>query len=200
MIKSTLRITAMVALIAGFAQSGQAATYTIVSGLTSGTVTGTIETDGTLGVLSTANIVDWNITVDGTGGVFNLLGDGSVGDNSDVLVTGTTLEATATLLTFDFSSGGVALFQSPTTASSENFACFAASTCGEFSDAITSLAGTDFPGDIDVFPQVGVVTIATADAPPADDPNVIPVPASLPLLAGGLLGLGAIARRRRPAA
>ncbi len=53
-----------------------------------GTVTGTIETDGTIGILNSINILDWNLTINAdadTSTVGHLLGPKS-GNNSSMLI------------------------------------------------------------------------------------------------------------------
>jgi hypothetical protein len=61
-----------------------------------GSVTGTITTDGNLGILGTADILDWNLTLnDGTNPTFDLEGPLS-GDNSQAIVDGSDLTAVDT--------------------------------------------------------------------------------------------------------
>ncbi len=66
-----------------------------------GTVTGFIETDGTLGVLSAANIVDWNISLDVGADHYDLFGPLS-GNSSTAYVQGVDLTANPTQILFDF--------------------------------------------------------------------------------------------------
>jgi hypothetical protein len=80
-------------------------------GFDKGSVTGTIETDGTTGVLAASNIINWNLQATCVGFVscsadnFGLTG-GATG-NSAISMTGSGLTATATDLIFDFSSGAI---------------------------------------------------------------------------------------------
>src|ERR1700693_1795085 len=69
-----------------------------------GTITGTVQTDGNLGVLSSADITNWNLSiVSAPTATFHLQGPPSPGGNT-VFVTGSGLTATsAGNLYFDFS-------------------------------------------------------------------------------------------------
>jgi hypothetical protein len=77
-----------------------------------GSVTGFIETDGLMGVLSAADFVDWNLVLfDGTS-TFDLFGPLS-GNNSMIFVQGADTEAFNSYLMFNFSGidNGIFLFQ-----------------------------------------------------------------------------------------
>ncbi|MCX6595263.1 MAG: PEP-CTERM sorting domain-containing protein [Acidobacteria bacterium] len=92
-----------------------------------GSVVGTIQTDGTTGILGSGNILDWNLILDDGFGSFNNLGPLS-GDNSKLLFLSTTnLTATVTQLLFNFGGpeGGV-MFQNPYIGSSINYWCMQA--------------------------------------------------------------------------
>ena len=67
-----------------------------------GTATGSITTDGTLGVLATANITDWNILVQDGAFSFTL----APGSSQFMFVSGTKLTATSTGLFFNFDVSG----------------------------------------------------------------------------------------------
>ncbi len=67
-------------------------------GINNGTITGTIETDGTIGTLSASNFVTWNLLLsDGLGHSFTLNPGNSV-----VTITGTATTATANSLQFNY--------------------------------------------------------------------------------------------------
>jgi len=72
-------------------------------GFDQGSVTGTIQTDGTIGTLATSDILSWNLVLsNGLGSSFD-----STNGNSTASVTGDGLTATATELLFNYGSGGV---------------------------------------------------------------------------------------------
>jgi hypothetical protein len=92
--------------------------YNVDRAVAPGIITGTIETNGAIGVLTSADIIDWNLTVDADGDpatLGQLLGPLS-GNNSSFNVTGSALTATPTALFFDFSSPDFDIVQIITTA------------------------------------------------------------------------------------
>ena len=81
-------------------------TYTVNQPVGPGSVTGFITTDGTIGTLSSIDILDWNLTLnDGHGDVTNLIPSNSVVGNS-----GTDLTASSSDLMFNFSGGDLGAF------------------------------------------------------------------------------------------
>jgi hypothetical protein len=177
----------------GAASAASAATFGFVSGLAGGGVTGTIETDGTLGQIGAGNIVNWNLVLNDGTNVFNLIGNGSVGDNSNVGSSGNVITATASALSFDFSSMAYLLFQAPDLGSGQTFVCLAGALCGAHTNAVNFLATPNFGTDIVSTAQSGVQVFAVATT------AAVPLPAALPLFAVALGGLGAAARRKRRA-
>ncbi len=105
------KLLALVLLSAVLAVAGPI-TYTLNNAVGAGNISGSIQTDGTIGVLGDANLLDWNLLLDDGVGTFNLLGPLS-GNNSGVDISGSDLSATATQLLFNFSGSGFALFQNP---------------------------------------------------------------------------------------
>ncbi|MGY9047467.1 MAG: VPLPA-CTERM sorting domain-containing protein [Rhodobacterales bacterium] len=169
-----------------------ATTYNVNLGIGAGSVQGTIETDGTVGTLSQSNITDWHLDLfDGTYS-FTLIGNGSVGDNSDFLLIGSQLSATLTQLTYNFISSGVALFQAPTTGSGKTFFCIEGQACSFGSNQFSVMGGTDINTLQLSAPQSGLVVFGTVSA--------VPLPAGGLLLLGGLAGIARLRRRKGAAA
>lgn len=84
--------------------------YTVDRHVGAATVTGTIETDGALGALRTANLLSWSLVVDDGSGPLGFV----QGQNSEAYVLGNAFTATAQGLFFDFSAVGAVLqFQNP---------------------------------------------------------------------------------------
>src|SRR5260370_24568371 len=106
---------ALSAILAPTALRASDITYTVNQTVGAGSVTGFITTDGTIGTLGTADIVNWDLTLnDGTNPVFVLLGPTS-GNNSGEEIAGADLTASATQLLYNFnaSDNGVFIIESP---------------------------------------------------------------------------------------
>jgi hypothetical protein len=86
--------------------------YNVHRTIGAGSVTGFIETDGAIGVLTAADFVDWNLWLYDGRSTFDLTGPLS-GNNSAVFVQGADTEAFDTYLLFNFSGldNGIFLFQ-----------------------------------------------------------------------------------------
>jgi hypothetical protein len=84
-------------------------TYSVNRTIAAGSVTGTIKTDGTIGVLTAANVIDWNLTLNDGSSTFVLTGPAS-GNNSHVFITGSDVTATAAGLSFNFSGVDLGYF------------------------------------------------------------------------------------------
>ena len=162
--------------------------YNLDRTIGAGTVTGFIETDGTIGVLGAANITDWTLTLTAP----NLSGGPTVvidaaDANSITTVTGTALTASATGLTFDFSSNGSTnWFLLWSTSSLDGYRlnqCFSGNNqeC-IFRDNVTPNTEAQW---VD---RSGQVEFAVA---------AVPVPAAVWLFGSGLLGLIGVARRKK---
>ena len=156
-----------------------------------GTVTGFIETDGTLGTLSSGNITDW---------VFTLTAPNLRGGSPDVidfatanqtLIQGTAVTASPSQLTFDFdiTPGLHFLFLQGTFPF--NFYCLINTNgCGNSANPAevmgfgVSTTAAQFIG------QTGVLPFATVAS--------VPEPSTLLLFGVGLIGLAFMRRRKRP--
>ena len=168
-----------------FATHANAIVYDMKWSAGNATATGFIETDGTLGVLSVSNIVDFMITLTAPD-LFapnpTVLSGSGIADIR--IFDGNPLSATQDNLVYNFEVDGAVIIQG-----TSNFLCFEGlnSTCSG-SGARTSSIG--FPITGNVTNHSGTANIAFARVAP------VPLPASLSF---GLLGaacLGCMGRRR----
>jgi hypothetical protein len=106
-----------------FASVSDPITYFVNRQLDAGTVTGTITTDGTIGVITGANIVDWELTLTAPnliGGPFDTI---DFATQAQTNISGVATTATATELLFDISgASGTGFFLLQGTAP-DNFYC-----------------------------------------------------------------------------
>lgn len=170
------------ALAAGAPAIGSASViFNVNQSIGAGGVTGTITTDGTLGALATANLVDWALTLNDGATTFLL-----TSANSEVgFILGKALSETASQLLFDTANGGIVLFQNPTIGSGQNFWCLDNPT-----GACASHPGTEsfrINGATQTAAWQGIVVIGATDA--AVPRPAIRLPATLILLG---LGFGAL--------
>jgi len=98
--------------------------YSVNRSIGVGGVSGYIETDDTIGALTSDNITDWQLLLDDGLDTFTLLGPNS-GANSELAIVGSAFSASATNLLFNFSSasGQHVLFQNPQLGSAINYWC-----------------------------------------------------------------------------
>lgn len=110
-----LCVALLVVLFASVLGSASNITYNVSRTIGTGSVTGFIETDGTVGVLGLSNFVDWSLTLfapTSSPTTYSLFGPLS-GNNSSVYMAGSDTTASATQLLFNFSGSdnGYLLFQ-----------------------------------------------------------------------------------------
>ena len=151
------------------------------------TVTGELVTDGTLGALTSANFVDWNLTIEGFG-ADTLLGDLS-GVNSLLVAAGDTLTATPEGLFFDFDGVGLLWV------TNSGLPKVGSYWCVESAIGICNTSNGETIGSKSVAEGfrgwMGVQKVATVKT------TAVPEPASVLLLAAGTLGFLARVRKRR---
>ena len=157
-------------------------TYNFNESIGSVTATGTLETDGTIGVISTSNIVAYDLTLSNGTDSFTI--DSSV--LGAEFVGGNNLTATATALFFNFNSTDAGLF----IADGNNYVCDVSgshTTCSGSSASIEIyFDGHQYDSGV----LSGVQQIGTVPT------SATPEPSSLALLGTGVLALAGGIRRR----
>lgn len=182
-----------IALLAFASTAASAATiYVANRAVGAGFVNLSVTTDDTLGVLGTANILDWDITVTNGLDTFNLQGPGGL-NNSEHIIRGSALTATASDLLFDFSSNpfqGFAI-QTPNLGSSLQAWCVGTRlTCNN--GPAEELIITDTLQTIVTTPRTGNQIIASVAGPMG-----VPEPSTWALLIGGFGMADTVLRARR---
>lgn len=184
------KYTLCIATVALMLMSGvaHAITYSVNRTIGAGSVTGYIETDGTLGLLSSGNITDWAFTLSApnlAGGSPDLIEFATPPQLTVISGLGTT--ATASQILFDFNIGGSFIgFQGAST----NFWCL--DTLGLCTETGEHIGRNNIDGsNAQSAYYDGQVVIASV--------SVIPLPIGLPLFAGGLglLGLMHVRSKRK---
>ncbi len=183
-------IMVMASLLALSVGTAEATTYIGNRTIGTGSASLSITTDGTIGVLSGANILGWTIGLNEGGDMFTLQGPTS-GNNSQLLVSGTALTATATDILFNFSAAsGFALFQNPNIGSGQHFYCPQINGCFDTAGPGEGVeAGTSF--NFQRNSLTGNVVLASVGAPG------VPEPAGWALMIVGFAAVGASLRARK---
>ena len=190
---SVLAATATLAL-AGLSQASAGTVYIVHdvysfggSATNSATVDGSITTDGHLGILGQADILDWNLNISNS----ITLTPG----NSDLSLKGNNLSAVGLDLfwNYDLNPGGGLVISTPRVARINAFVDYS-------TGAFAALAGLCPPADV-VADCLGplLADIRTGVSIIGVDPptSATPVPAALPLFATGLGALGLLGWRRK---
>jgi hypothetical protein len=162
-------------------------TYNVNRTIAAGSVKGTIQTDGTVGVLTAANVIDWNLTLNDGTNTFVLTGPAS-GNNSHVFITGSDVTATAASLSFNFSGvdSGYFLFQ-VSFGSGLHYYCDATSAgvCSAGERVVPQTLATS-----QLITPSGTAIIGTGGAAPSSGPLLIPTLSDWGLVALALLLFG----------
>jgi hypothetical protein len=196
-------ITVQLGSLVAHANTVYVVNTTIVSSYPSGisnqsdTVLGSITTDGTIGVLASTNITSWNLDL-----IDNLNAANDIDltpTNSAIVVnSGGDLSASATGLSFNFSSPGEFAIQAvPGAFSGFSYFCFSATggdcLAGEtIAPQYYAVDGVDATG---TSTTVGMQPL-NQTPPVQPPPGVVPEPSTYGLVLTGLLGLGGTLKRK----
>ncbi len=172
-----------------FAAAGaaDATTYVYVGSRApdAGTVELSITTDGTLGTLTNAHVIDWSASLSLYGDTVELFGPQG-GGNSTLDISGLALQATSTALLFDF-NGALGSFLRIRSTSGTSLYC--AETSGCFEDQRGESIAVN--GSSEREGRAGVQEIAHVQAP------AVPEPATWAMMIAGFGAVGSAMRRAK---
>lgn len=177
------------ALALGLACPASALVYDVDLAVGDGTVVGTVETDGSFGILADGNIVDFSLVLTSANlPTTPILVDDA---NGDVFIEGDSVVATETEIRFDFIPGnaivfGAMLVPAPFYCISDGPFCLFEGFTGQIVG--TSGAAGNLAAEAEVLSQPFVFATRSE--------AVVPLPGALPLALSGLAAIGFLARRR----
>ena len=172
--------------------------YNVDRIIDAGTVTGSIETDGALGVLAEANITGWTLTLTAPnldGGSPDVIFLGSVLGSH--LISGAGLTATTTQLLFDFGLAGQHFLLISGNDTTQNFWCLETANASCTGNGIGEHMGWP-AGEVGGAQAAAQSVVHTGNIVIAEVQSV-PVPAAIWLFGSGLLGLVGMARQKKAA-
>lgn len=183
------RFAAAAAAMLFTATSASAATYTGSHALAGGTVNMSVTTDDTIGALTTANIVDWSITVDLGGGGYTM----TSANSGLTYLSGTAFQATATQLLFDFEGNGHLQWDTFAFGKSNALCMTAASAAFTCTGPFKSEAGVE-NGNLVTAARSGQFVLGEVSS------SGVPEPATWALMILGFGAVGGAMRRRQSVA
>ena len=158
--------------------------YTVDQTVNSGSITGTITTDGTLGTLAASDIVAWQLDMnDGS----NTNTESDQGAGAGVIFSGSALSATLTTLSFNYSAGDGSYVGFDIDNGAEGSVCIT-STSNCFGPAAIGTYNVDDDSSANYVQETGTLVIAADGVP-------VPEPTTLGLFTLGLAALRFAKRR-----
>jgi hypothetical protein len=183
-----LALVALVVTTGPMAAGAASIVYDVNRTINAGTVTGFVQTDGTIGTLGSTNITDWTLTLTAP----NLLGGSpDVIDfvGGQTFLSGSATTATLTQLLFDFIGTGIFLLQG----ANNNFWCLETGGCttaGAGEHIGQGIQGNNVAQTAIHSGPIVVGSVTTAVAP-------VPEPEIYAMMGLGLGVLGWIGRRKK---
>ncbi len=181
-----IKTVSLIALaLAGTSASAATITYTVNQTINLGNVSGTIQTNGTLGNLDQSDVIGFDLLVGGPGVSIEL-----TQANSVIVTEGSNFSATAHDLSFNYSGpSGFLLFQFGSFGTGKKYYCNA------------SVSGTCFQGASAIPDQFDSVStqVEQRSGTQIIGSSIVPEPASWALMLGGFGLVGAALRRRSTA-